>query len=158
MGTLVAGSHGNADIYTKVMVKGNYSPSNHNASRIVDEKGIAPTVMENHGTVTAVQILTYLPVLIYWSLFTFIFIFMPNTKVNIVSGLFAGILSGTIYHILLSLYVSLQIGVTSYNAIYGSFSALPLFLIWLQVSWVIVLFGSELSFFHQNIDAAILAV
>lgn len=40
----------------KVVVLGNYSPSNHNASRIVDNNGIAPTVMENHGTVTATKI------------------------------------------------------------------------------------------------------
>ncbi len=40
----------------KIMVVGNYMPSNHDASRIVDEDGIAPTVKENHGTVTAVLI------------------------------------------------------------------------------------------------------
>lgn len=103
------------------------------------------------GTVAAIQLLAYLPILIYWGLFSFIFIFMPNTKVKVSSGIFAGVIAGTVYHILLFLYVSLQIGVSSYNAIYGSFSALPLFLIWLQVSWIIVLFGSELSFIHQNI-------
>jgi len=72
--------------------------------------------------------------------------------VNYRSGLFAGIISGTIYQILLHFYVALQIGVSSYNAIYGSFAALPLFLVWLQITWIIVLFGSELSFFHQNIE------
>ena len=76
---------------------------------------------------------------------------MPNIKVSYRSGLLAGIFSGTIYYIVQSLYVSLQIGVTSYNAIYGSFAALPLFLVWIQIAWIIVLFGSELSFFHQNI-------
>lgn len=38
----------------KVIIKGNYSPSNHNASRIIEPNGIAPTVMENHGTITAI--------------------------------------------------------------------------------------------------------
>ncbi len=103
------------------------------------------------GTIVALHMLSYLPILILWLLFSFLFIFMPNTPVNYSAGFFAGIISGTVYYIVQSLYVSLQIGVSSYNAIYGSFAALPLFLIWLQVAWIIVLFGSELSFFHQNI-------
>jgi len=104
------------------------------------------------GTIAALQLLAYLPILILWGLFSFLFMFMPNTKVNYQAGLFAGIISGTIYFIVQSLYVSLQIGVSSYNAIYGSFAALPLFLIWLQITWVIVLLGSELSFYYQNIE------
>ncbi len=104
------------------------------------------------GTIFALYLLSYLPILILWLLFSFLFIFMPNTHVNYSSGIFAGIFSGTVFYILQSLYVSLQIGVSSYNAIYGSFAALPLFLVWLQIAWMIVLFGSELSFFHQNIS------
>lgn len=49
-----AGTMGGGQREPKVMVVGNYSPSGHNASSIVDSKGIAPTVMENHGTVTAI--------------------------------------------------------------------------------------------------------
>jgi len=103
------------------------------------------------GTLFALQLLSYLPIIILWGLFSFIFIFMPNTSVNYRSGFFAGIIAGTIYYSLQTLYVSLQVGVSSYNAIYGSFAALPLFLVWLQIAWVIVLFGSELSYFHQNL-------
>lgn len=103
------------------------------------------------GTFVALKLLSYLAIIILWGLFSFVFIFMPNTKVNYSSGVFAGIVAGTIYYIVQSLYLSLQVGVSSYNAIYGSFAALPLFLIWLQITWIIVLFGSELSFFHQNI-------
>ena len=104
------------------------------------------------GTVAALQLLSYLPMLILWGLFSFVFMFMPNTTVSYRSGFFAGIISGTIYHVVLYFYVALQVGVSSYNAIYGSFAALPLFLVWLQITWIIVLFGSELSFFHQNIE------
>ncbi|MBC7125634.1 MAG: YihY/virulence factor BrkB family protein, partial [Bacteroidales bacterium] len=50
------------------------------------------------------------------------------------------------------LYITLQIGVSRYNAIYGSFAALPLFLFWVQISWQIVLFGAEISFAYQNVD------
>ena len=50
------------------------------------------------------------------------------------------------------LYVYFQVGVGRYGAIYGSFVALPLFLIWLQISWLIVLLGAEISFAFQNIE------
>jgi len=87
-----------------------------------------------------------------WILFTFIYIFMPNTKVNIISGLIGGILAGTIYQLVQIIYIHFQIGVGNANVIYGSFAALPLFLIWLQLSWRIVLFGAEVSFAYQNVD------
>ncbi|MBN2299009.1 MAG: YihY/virulence factor BrkB family protein, partial [Deltaproteobacteria bacterium] len=60
---------------------------------------------------------------------------------------------GTIFVIVQKIYILFQVGVAKYNAIYGSFAALPLFLVWLQLSWLIVLFGAELSFAHQNVDA-----
>lgn len=103
------------------------------------------------GTFIALHLLSYLPIIILWGLFSFIFIFMPNTNVTYRAGFFAGIIAGTVYYIVQFLYVTLQVGVSSYNAIYGSFAALPLFLIWLQIAWVIVLFGSELSYYFQNI-------
>jgi membrane protein len=105
------------------------------------------------GTFLVVFVLKFLPLLLLWTLFSFTFIFMPNTKVSFKSGVIAGVLAGTIYKIVQWGYVSLQLGVTSINAIYGSFAALPLFLIWLQIGWMIVLFGSEISFFEQNYDS-----
>lgn len=93
-----------------------------------------------------------LPYCILWFLFTFMYVFMPNGKVNFISGALAGITAGTIYQIFQGFYINLQFYVANYNAIYGSFAALPLFMIWLQVSWLIVLFGAEISFAHQNVD------
>jgi len=92
------------------------------------------------------------PYCVIWVLFTFIYIFMPNTRVNFRSGLLAGIAAGTIYQIVQWVYINFQIGVARNNAIYGSFAALPLFLVWLQLSWLIVLLGAEISFAHQNVD------
>ncbi|HYA14670.1 MAG TPA: YihY/virulence factor BrkB family protein [Syntrophales bacterium] len=97
-------------------------------------------------------ILKFAPYSIMWALFTFIYIFMPNTKVNLKSGFFAGIIAGTIYQAVQWLYVTFQVGVAEYNAIYGSFAALPLFLVWVQLSWLIVLAGAELSYAHQHSD------
>jgi membrane protein len=97
-------------------------------------------------------LLEFLPYTVMWSVFIFIYMFIPNTKVNWKSGIVAGILAGTIYQVVQLVYVNFQIGVGKYNAIYGSFAALPLFLVWLQLSWRIVLFGAEVSFAHQNVD------
>ena len=87
-----------------------------------------------------------------WVLFTFVYIFMPNTKVRFRSGLLAGFIAAVVFQMFQWGYIAFQVGVAKYNAIYGSFAALPLFLIWLQLSWVIVLFGAEISFAHQNVD------
>ncbi|RJP15999.1 MAG: YihY/virulence factor BrkB family protein [Candidatus Abyssobacteria bacterium SURF_5] len=96
-------------------------------------------------------LLKILPFAVLWGLFAFIYMFLPNGKVNTRSALLAGILAGSVYQIVQWAYITFQIGINSYNAIYGSFAALPLFLIWLQMSWLILLYGAELSFAHQNV-------
>ena len=85
-----------------------------------------------------------------WVMFSIIYIVLPNTKVRYPSAIKSGIIAGTVFIVFQWLYVSLQVWMTSYNAIYGSFAALPLFLIWLQASWSILLLGAELSFTFQN--------
>jgi membrane protein len=96
--------------------------------------------------------LKLLPYTLMGSLFTFLYMFMPNTKVRFSSGLVAGIITGTAFQVVQWAYITFQIGVVQYNAIYGSFAALPLFLAWLQLSWLIVLYGAEISFAYQNVD------
>lgn len=93
-----------------------------------------------------------LPYTLMWGLFTFLYVFMPNTKVRFSSGLVAGIITGTAFQIVQWAYITFQIGVMKYNAIYGSFAVLPLFLVWLQLSWLIILFGAEIAFAYQNVD------
>jgi len=95
--------------------------------------------------------LKMIPYVLIWFLFTLIYMVMPNTRITFTSGIFAGIIAGTIFQISQSIYISAQIIVAKYNAIYGSFAALPLFLIWLQLSWLIVLLGAEISYAHQNV-------
>ena len=97
-------------------------------------------------------ILKLLPYCLVWILFTFIYILMPNTKVNFSSGFIAGVIAGTIFQVAQGAYINFQVGVAKYNAIYGSLAALPLFLVWLQLSWLIVLFGAEISFAYQYVD------
>lgn len=96
--------------------------------------------------------LKFLPFVFLWILFTFFYAFMPNTKVLIRSAFLGGVVAGTIYQITQWGYITFQIGASKYGAIYGSFAALPLFLIWLQISWLIMLFGAEISFAEQNVE------
>ena len=93
-----------------------------------------------------------IPYVLVWILFTIIYVLMPNTRVSFKAGFFAGVVAGTIFQIVQWGYISFQIGVARYGAIYGSFAALPLFLIWVNISWWVVLFGAELSFANQNVE------
>jgi membrane protein len=90
------------------------------------------------------------PFLVMWAAFIFLFLFMPNTKVRFHAALIGGIVGGTIWQLVQWAYVHFQIGVAKYNAIYGTLAALPIFMIWIYLSWVIVLFGLELTYAVQN--------
>ena len=86
-----------------------------------------------------------------WVMFIFIYVVLPSTKVRFTAALTAGVVAGTAFVLFQWGYVYLQRWMTSYNAIYGSFAALPLFLLWMQISWEILLLGGELSFAYQNV-------
>ncbi len=93
-----------------------------------------------------------IPYVLIWLVFTLLYMVMPNTKVNFKYALIAGIISGTVFQFIQWGYIHFQIGVTKFSALYGTFAALPLFLVWLQISWLIVLLGAEISFAYQNVD------
>ncbi|MCM1293875.1 MAG: YihY/virulence factor BrkB family protein, partial [Bacteroides sp.] len=86
-----------------------------------------------------------------WLFFTGVYMLIPNTKVKFKNAFVAGIFAGTGYLILQWLFISGQIYVSKYNAIYGSFAFLPLLLIWLQLVWVICLAGGVVCYASQNI-------
>ncbi|HAM11518.1 MAG TPA: YihY/virulence factor BrkB family protein [Bacteroidales bacterium] len=92
------------------------------------------------------------PFFLTWITMTILFIIMPNTKVKFVPALIAGIITGTILQGLQWLYLDLQFGIMKLSAIYGSFALIPLFILWIQSSWIVVLLGAELSFANQNIS------
>ena len=91
------------------------------------------------------------PYIITTLAFTGLYVSLPNTKVRFVNGLVAGFIAGCAFQLFQFIYISGQIWVSKYNAIYGSFAALPLLLLWLQLSWLICLFGAELSYASQNV-------
>ncbi len=97
------------------------------------------------------QLLKILPFLIIILILTLLYKFMPNAKVKFQYALIAGIVAGIAIQLFQMLYLSGQLWITRYNAIYGTFSAIPLMLLWLQTSWLIVLIGAELCFAAQNV-------
>jgi membrane protein len=94
----------------------------------------------------------FAPYLLSWVGLTVLFIVMPNAKVKFVPALISGIIAGTLLQIIQWLYIDLQFGISKLGAIYGSFVAVPLFIIWLQSSWIVVLLGAEISFANQNLS------
>ena len=88
--------------------------------------------------------------MLVWAMFTVIYIVLPNTKVRLRAAIMAGVFAGTGFYLFQTLFIFLMKWMTSYSAIYGSFAALPLFLLWMQYSWKILLMGCELSFALQN--------
>jgi membrane protein len=94
----------------------------------------------------------FAPYLLSWIALTILFIIMPNAKVKFIPALISGIIAGTLLQGIQWLYIDLQFGISKLGAIYGSFAAVPLFIIWLQSSWIVVLLGAEISFANQNIS------
>ena len=86
-------------------------------------------------------------------LFTGLYMFMPNTEVNFRHAVLPGFIAGTAFQILQYFYIHSQIWVSSYNAIYGSFAELPMFMLWINFSWIICLFGAQLSYANQNLKS-----
>ena len=84
-------------------------------------------------------------------MFSLIYWVIPNTTVKYRNALKAGVVAGVGFMIFQVGYVWIQGNLSSYNAIYGTFAAIPLFLMWMQISWQILLFGGELSLAMQNI-------
>lgn len=91
------------------------------------------------------------PFVLTWMSFTGMYLAFPNTKVKFKNAFLSGVFAGTAFQILQYLFLSGQIYVSKYNAIYGSFAFLPLLLIWLQLVWTITLSGAVLCYSSQNI-------
>jgi len=94
-----------------------------------------------------------IPYFLIWLLFTLLFLIMPNKGVKFTHAFIAGLIAGTAYQLIQFYYINFQIGFSRYNAIYGSFAALPLFLIWLQLSWNVVLLGAHIAAAFENIKS-----
>jgi len=94
----------------------------------------------------------FAPYVIIWIVFTLMYLTIPNTKVRFENALIAGIVAGTAFQLFQFLYIHGQVYLSRYNVVYGSFAAIPLLLLWLQISFLIVLLGAEISYASQNIQ------
>ncbi len=98
------------------------------------------------------QALLLKPIPIFFIALTFcaMYIFFPNTKVKTVPALLSATLAAILWFGVQNVYIGLQVGVAKYNAIYGSFATLPLFLVWMYLGWVFILTGAQVAFALQN--------
>jgi membrane protein len=90
------------------------------------------------------------PVLFLSATLYVIYIFFPNTRTGGIPTLIGAVIAGSCWFITQNFYISAQVGVAKYNAIYGSFATIPLFLIWVWVAWLFVLIGAQIAYAIQK--------
>ncbi len=96
------------------------------------------------------QLIGFGTMLALWLGFAFVYLFMPNTRVRLKSAFIGGVVGGTLWWVIQMGHVGIQVNVAKYNALYSGLAAIPLFLIWVYLSWVTVLVGAELACAHQS--------
>lgn len=91
-----------------------------------------------------------LPYVMVTGVFTFIYMFVPNTRVRLGSAVIGAFVAGFLWQTSGLLFGTFVVSSTKYTAIYSSFAVVIMLLIWLYISWLILLFGSNLAFYVQN--------
>ena len=89
---------------------------------------------------------------ILWLVIGFLYVFVPNTRVRLRSALVSSLLTTVVFLGWMQMFTVMQTGVVNYNRIYGAFAAVPVFMLWMYVTWVILLLGAEFTFALQNSD------
>ncbi len=120
-------------------------------SATLQNNALVQSLLENAVlNVLYVALLKLTPYLMIWLVLLFIYMLLPNTRVRFGVALLGSMITALVWQLAQWAYINFQIGAAKYNAIYGSFAQLPLFLIWVYLSWVIVLLGAELCYVLQN--------
>jgi membrane protein len=96
------------------------------------------------------MLLNLLPFLFVILTLMFMYVFIPNIKVRTHAALAGALFAGFFWFLVQKIYIILQVGVAKYNAIYGSFATVPLFLIWVHIGWTFILLGASLAYAVQN--------
>jgi len=91
-----------------------------------------------------------LPFMVMWLVFAGLYLFMPNVKVSPRAALIGGVFGGTLWQLSQWGYLNFQVGVARYNAIYGTMAALPILMVWIYLSWMIVLLGLEMTYARRT--------
>lgn len=112
----------------------------------IQNQTLVATMLERRLVGDAMVLLfTTFPYAALWLVFAFFYVFLPNTRVQVVPALIGGVIGGTLWQVAQWAYIDFQIGVTKYQAIYGALAQLPVFMVWIYMSWVVTLLGAELS-------------
>ncbi len=128
-----------------------FSVAAFSISATLQNNAIVQKLLENSVfNVMYMTLLKLTPYAMIWLLLLFIYMMLPNTRVRLKSGVIGALVTALIWQLAQWVYITFQVGATKYNAIYGSFAQLPLFLIWVYMSWVILLLGAEFCFILQN--------
>ena len=93
-----------------------------------------------------------IPILLWIGAFTFLYVFIPNTRVEVQAALVGGVVAGVLWNLVGFVFGTLMAGATNFTAIYSAFASLILFMIWLQIAWMIVLVGSSIAYAWQYAD------
>ncbi len=93
-----------------------------------------------------------MPFVLIIAAFTFVYMFMPNTKVRFRSALLGAAVGGTIWQMTGVLFASFVVNSAKYEAIYSGFAVGIVLLIWLYVCWLILLLGSTIAYYDQNFN------
>lgn len=95
---------------------------------------------------------TLMPTLMIIGAFTFIYAFIPNTKVRFASAFTGGVVAGTAWNLMGWVFATFVAQSASYTTIYSGFATPIVFMVWLYMSWMVLLIGASIAFFHQNPD------
>ena len=106
--------------------------------------------LEPFGTVI-LTLLKLVPYVALWGAFTFVYVFVPNTRVKLKAALVGGLMAAILWQTVGWGFAVFVASSTRYYAIYSSFAILLLFLLWLHVGWVIVLLGAQVAYAYQHL-------
>ena len=101
--------------------------------------------------VVLLALLRLVPYLTLWGAFSFVYMFIPNTRVRLRSALLGGLVAAILWQTVGWGFAVFVASSTRYYVVYSSFAILLLFLLWLHVGWVIVLLGAQVTYAHQHI-------
>ena len=97
-------------------------------------------------------LLQIIPSLSIFLFFTALYMLIPNTKVKLIPAFFSAIFTSALFSGLQYFFIHLQVMIITYNKIYGSFSVIFIFFLWLKIMWFFIILGAHLSYFLQNKD------
>ncbi|QDU69430.1 YhjD/YihY/BrkB family envelope integrity protein [Engelhardtia mirabilis] len=117
-----------------------------------EAEGVPSFLEQNLGRATELA-MGLAPLASMWLFFSLLFLVLPNTRVRLRSAAIGGFCSAVLWVVAQRVYVGSQVGVASYNELYAGFAAIPLFLVWTWLSWMVVLLGAEFAYADQNHNA-----